>query len=189
VSNRPDESNKFASDGGDDRRSRFPTRVRSRTAKGWLTAFDATTGKELWKYASPTPLVAALTATSGGVLFTGELNDDFLVLNAKTGDVFYWFNTGGSIGAGTVTYERNKKQYVAIASACRRSSVALDCRLSPFSPCPEGASGDRAIRLSIFSVQTTCSLLPWSVSWACRMHQAQCLGSRRRNIDCQVSAT
>jgi alcohol dehydrogenase (cytochrome c) len=85
-------------------------------AKGWLTAFDATTGKELWKYASPTPLVAAVTATSGGVIFTGDLNNDFLVLNAKTGDVLYRFNTGGSIGAGTVTYERNGKQYVAIAS-------------------------------------------------------------------------
>jgi alcohol dehydrogenase (cytochrome c) len=85
-------------------------------AKGWLTAFDAATGKELWKYASPTPLVAAVTATSGGVLFTGDLNNDFLALNAKTGDVLYRFNTGGSIGAGTVTYERNGKQYVAVAS-------------------------------------------------------------------------
>jgi alcohol dehydrogenase (cytochrome c) len=81
-----------------------------------LTAFEATTGKELWKYASTTPLVAAVTATSGGVLFTGDLNNDFLVLSAKTGDVLYRFNTGGSIGAGTVTYERNGKQYVAIAS-------------------------------------------------------------------------
>src|ERR1700730_10268185 len=36
VSNRPDESNKFASDGGDDRRSLFATRVRSRTAKGCI---------------------------------------------------------------------------------------------------------------------------------------------------------
>jgi alcohol dehydrogenase (cytochrome c) len=85
-------------------------------AKGWLTAFDAATGKEVWKYSSPTPLVAAVTATSGGVLFTGDLNNDFLVLNAKTGDVLYRFNTGGSIGAGTVTYERNGKQYVAVAS-------------------------------------------------------------------------
>jgi hypothetical protein len=47
----------------------------------------------------------------------------------------------------------------------RRSSVALGCRLSPFLPCPEGASGDRAIRLSIIFIQTTCSLLPWSASW------------------------
>ena len=85
-------------------------------AKGWLTALEAGTGKEVWKYASPTPLIAGVTATSGGVLFTGDLNNDFLVLNAKTGDVLYRFNTGGTIGAGTVTYERNGKQYVAIAS-------------------------------------------------------------------------
>jgi len=68
------------------------------------------------EYASPTPLVAAVTATSGGVLFTGDLNNDFLVLNARTGEVLYRFNTGGSIGGGTVSYERNGKQYVAIAS-------------------------------------------------------------------------
>ena len=105
-------------------------------ARGWLTAFDAATGKERWKYASPTPLVAAVTATSGGVLFTGDLNNDFLVLNAHTGDVLYRFNTGGTIGAGTVTYERDGKQYVAIAPApCRRSSAAPAFRSSRFSPC------------------------------------------------------
>jgi hypothetical protein len=36
-------------------------------ANGWLTAFDASSGKERWKYASTTPLVAGVTATSGGV--------------------------------------------------------------------------------------------------------------------------
>ncbi|HEV3242582.1 MAG TPA: PQQ-binding-like beta-propeller repeat protein, partial [Methyloceanibacter sp.] len=66
-------------------------------AKDWLTAFDASTGKERWKYASPTPLVAGVTATSGGALFTGGLDNDFLALDAKTGDVLYRFNTGGSI--------------------------------------------------------------------------------------------
>jgi alcohol dehydrogenase (cytochrome c) len=85
-------------------------------SKGWLTAFDAATGKEIWKYASPTPLVAGVTATAGGVLFTGDLNNDFLALDAKTGKVLYRFNTGGSIGGGTVTYEHNGKQLVAIAS-------------------------------------------------------------------------
>jgi alcohol dehydrogenase (cytochrome c) len=85
-------------------------------SRGWLTAFDAATGKEVWKYASPTPLVAGVTATSGGVLFTGDLDDNFLVLDATNGQVLYRFNTGGSLGGGTVTYERNGKQFVAIAS-------------------------------------------------------------------------
>jgi alcohol dehydrogenase (cytochrome c) len=85
-------------------------------SRGWLTAFDAATGKEVWKYASPTPLVAGVTATSGGVLFTGDLDNNFLALDAKSGKVLYRFNTGGTLGAGTVTYERNGKQYVAIPS-------------------------------------------------------------------------
>jgi alcohol dehydrogenase (cytochrome c) len=85
-------------------------------SKGWLTAVDASTGKERWKYASPTPLVAGVTATSGGVLFTGDLNNDFLALDAKTGEVLYRFNTGGSIGGGVITYALDGKQYVAATS-------------------------------------------------------------------------
>jgi hypothetical protein len=85
-------------------------------AKGWLTAFDAATGKERWKYASPTPLVAGVTATSGGVLFTGDLNNNFLALDAETGAVLYRFNTGGSIGGGVISYAIAGKQYVAATS-------------------------------------------------------------------------
>ena len=85
-------------------------------AKGWLIAFDSATGQERWKYASSTPLVAGVTATSGDVLFTGDLNNDFLALDARNGDVLYRFNTGGSIGGGVVTYAHNSKQYVATTS-------------------------------------------------------------------------
>jgi PQQ-dependent dehydrogenase (methanol/ethanol family) len=85
-------------------------------SKGRLTALDASTGKERWKYASPTPLVAGVTATSGGVLFTGDLNNDFLALDAKTGDVLYRFNTGGSIGGGVISYALDGTQYVATTS-------------------------------------------------------------------------
>ena len=83
---------------------------------GWLTASDASSGKERCKYASPTPLVAGVTATSGGVLFTDDLNNNFLALDALTGDVLYRFNTGGSIGGGVITYALDGKQYVAATS-------------------------------------------------------------------------
>lgn len=62
------------------------------------------------------PSLAGLTATSGGVLFTGDLDNDFLVLDAAKGEVLYRFNTGGSIGGGGVTYERDGKQYAATVS-------------------------------------------------------------------------
>ena len=85
-------------------------------ARGWLTAIDSTTGKVRWKKQWPTPLVAAVTATSGGVLFTGDLDNNFLVLDASNGNTLYKFNTGGSVGGGVVTYEIGGKQYVATTS-------------------------------------------------------------------------
>ena len=85
-------------------------------ARGWLTAVDSTTGKVRWKKQWPTPLVAAVTATSGGVLFTGDLDNNFVVLDASNGNTLYRFNTGGTIGGGVLTYELGGKQYVATTS-------------------------------------------------------------------------
>lgn len=85
-------------------------------AKGWLTAFDAATGKEIWKYRSETPMVAGVVATKGGVIFTGDMDNNFLALNSKNGEVLYKFNTGGSIGGGVISYRQNNKQYVATTS-------------------------------------------------------------------------
>jgi alcohol dehydrogenase (cytochrome c) len=85
-------------------------------SRGWLRAVDAATGKERWVRQWPTPLVAAVTVTAGGVLFTGDLNDNFVALDANTGRTLYTFNTGGSVGGGVISYELNGKQYVAATS-------------------------------------------------------------------------
>ena len=85
-------------------------------ARGWLTAVDASTGKVAWKYESGKPMLAAVTTTSGDVVFTGELSGDFLTLDAKTGKVLYRFNTGGAMNGGVISYAINGKQYVAAAS-------------------------------------------------------------------------
>ena len=50
------------------------------------------------------------------MLFHGDLDNNFLVMNSTTGNVLYRFNTGGSVGGGAVSYEQNGKQYVAITS-------------------------------------------------------------------------
>src|SRR5262245_14991887 len=85
-------------------------------AKGWLQAIDAPTGKMRWRQQWPTPLVAGVTVTSGGGLFTGDLNNEFLAIDASNGKTLYRFNTGGSIGGGVITYEIDGKQYVATTS-------------------------------------------------------------------------
>jgi len=86
------------------------------SAKGWVRSFDAATGKQNWVHEAATPMLAGLTPTSGGVLLTGNLNGDFIVMNARTGKDLYHFNTGGAIAGGVSTYLVDGKQYVAVAS-------------------------------------------------------------------------
>jgi len=85
-------------------------------AQGWLTAVDASTGAVKWKYRSPRPMVAAVTTTAGNLVLTGELTGDFVVFDAKSGDVAYRFNTGGPMGGGVITYAAGGRQYIAVAS-------------------------------------------------------------------------
>jgi alcohol dehydrogenase (cytochrome c) len=95
------------------------------TSQGWITAVDAAGGQVRWKYRSAMPIVAAVTTTAGNLVMSGELNGDFLLLDASSGAVLYRFNTGGPIGAGVVTYQQSGKQYIAVASG-RLSSNWID---------------------------------------------------------------
>jgi alcohol dehydrogenase (cytochrome c) len=92
---------------------------------GWINAIDPKTGQFVWRVHWPTPMYAGITATAGNVLFTGDLNGDFLVFNAENGQELYRFNTGGPISGGVITYERDGKQYVAVAAGNSGGSIQL----------------------------------------------------------------
>jgi alcohol dehydrogenase (cytochrome c) len=83
---------------------------------GWLTAIDADTGKVRWKYKSPTPMVAAVTPTAGGLVFTGDLNGDVVALDASMGSVLWKNATGAPLGGGVISYETNGHQRIAVAA-------------------------------------------------------------------------
>ena len=85
-------------------------------ARGRLTAFDASTGHEKWRYDAAKPMVAGVTATAGDVVFAGELTGDLLALDAKTGKVLLRSALGGPAGGGVVTYTARGVQSVAIVS-------------------------------------------------------------------------
>jgi alcohol dehydrogenase (cytochrome c) len=85
-------------------------------ARGRLTAFDASTGKERWRYDASKPMLAGVTVTSGGLLFTGEPTGDFVAFDSDSGKVLYRFNVGGPVAGGVITYEIHGKQYVAAVS-------------------------------------------------------------------------
>jgi len=85
-------------------------------ARGRLTAFDAVTGKEKWRYDAAKPMIAGVTATDGNLIFTGELSGDLLALDARTGKVLLRSPLGGPAAGGTVTYSVHGEQNVAIVS-------------------------------------------------------------------------
>jgi alcohol dehydrogenase (cytochrome c) len=85
-------------------------------ARGRLTAFDASTGHERWRYDAAKPMIAGVTATEGGLIFTGELTGDLLVLDASSGKVLLRRDLGGPTGGGVVTYTARGRQNVAVVS-------------------------------------------------------------------------
>jgi alcohol dehydrogenase (cytochrome c) len=87
-----------------------------REQSGRVTAVDVTDGSVRWTYTSERPVLGAVTATAGGVVFVGELTGDLTALDAASGRVLWRFHTGGPIGGGVVSYEVAGRQYVAVAS-------------------------------------------------------------------------
>src|SRR6266404_3808643 len=85
-------------------------------ARGRLTAFDASTGQEKWRYEAAKPLIAGVTATAGDLIFTGELSGDLLALDARSGKVLLRRDLGGPAGGGVVTYRARGVQDVAVIS-------------------------------------------------------------------------
>ncbi len=81
---------------------------------GEVKAFDPATGRQVWAWRSPHPVVASLLSTAGDVVFVGEANGFFNALDARTGAVLWRFNTGNGIHSNPVTYSVRGKQYVAV---------------------------------------------------------------------------
>lgn len=85
-------------------------------AMGWVSSLDADNGRIRWQYKAEAPIVAGVTPTAGGVVFTGDMAGNFLALDADSGKLLYKFNTGGAIAGGVITYALEGRQYVASTS-------------------------------------------------------------------------
>ena len=85
-------------------------------ARGRLTAFDASTGQEKWRYDAAKPMIAGVTTTEGDLVFTGDLAGNLLALDARSGKVLLRSELGGPAGGGVVTYSAGGRQNVAVVS-------------------------------------------------------------------------
>jgi len=84
--------------------------------RGWVYAIDGDSGQTLWNYHADAPVVAGVTPTAGGVVFTGDLNGNLLGFDMQSGQLLFRYNTGGAIAGGVITYESGGRQYLATTS-------------------------------------------------------------------------
>ena len=87
------------------------------SATGHLTSVDAATGRVRWTYHAPTPLVAGVTATAGGLVFAADLRGTFYAFNDTTGALLKTVPLGLPVAGGIATYGATTgKQFVAVAA-------------------------------------------------------------------------
>ena len=68
-------------------------------------------------------MVAGITATAAGLVFTGTPAGDLLAFEGRTGRQLYGFYTGGAVAGGVATYMVAGKQYVVAISGNSSKSV------------------------------------------------------------------
>ena len=94
---------------------REPFGANDSTRRGWLTAIDADRGSIRWRYASPTPIIAAVTSTAGDVVFAGDLAGNVLAFDARDGRRLWSYAAGAPIGGGIITYQVGGTEYLGVA--------------------------------------------------------------------------
>lgn len=87
--------------------------------KGWITAADADTGKQAWQVKMPTPVLAAVTPTAGGVTFAADLNGTVYALNSRSGKKLWTGKAGQPVGGGIVAYEAGGHERIAVAAGMK----------------------------------------------------------------------
>ncbi|HJW05226.1 MAG TPA: PQQ-binding-like beta-propeller repeat protein [Rhodanobacter sp.] len=85
-------------------------------AKGVLAAVDVASGKLRWKVEGAGPMLANVTATSGDVVFAGDLKGTLYAVDADNGNVLLRRPLPASAGGGIFTYALDNKQYLTVMS-------------------------------------------------------------------------
>lgn len=85
-------------------------------ATGWVHAINGDDGSVRWKFKAPNPVIAGVTPTAGGVLFTGDIGGTLYAFDMATGEVLHTAAFDGSLAGGIVTYSVGGTQYVAVTS-------------------------------------------------------------------------
>ena len=83
---------------------------------GEIQAIDPHTGDKKWVFKMDDVSDSGILTTASDLLFTGNREGYFQVLDARTGKLLWRATTGGQMAAAPITYEVDGKQYVAMCA-------------------------------------------------------------------------
>ena len=83
---------------------------------GAVIAIDPRTGEQQWRVAMTDVTSSGILTSASNLLFTGNREGDFHILDAETGDVLWRKPLGGMIANGPMSYMVDGRQYVALAA-------------------------------------------------------------------------
>jgi alcohol dehydrogenase (cytochrome c) len=84
--------------------------------RGYLQAVDPLTGAAKWRVPYPSPNWGATMVTASGLVFTGTATGEFHAYDAETGQLLWKFQTPSGVSGQPITWEKDGKQYVTVAS-------------------------------------------------------------------------
>jgi len=97
----------------------------SEVGSGATVALDPRTGKRVWTFSHYDVTDAGMLTTSTDLLFTGGREGYFYAFDARSGQLLWRTNLGGSIVNAPITYEIDGKQYVSVIAGNILSTFAL----------------------------------------------------------------
>jgi alcohol dehydrogenase (cytochrome c) len=83
---------------------------------GAILALEAVTGEKKWQVDFVDVTNGGILTTASDLLFTGNREENFLALDARTGAILWKSNLGGNFDNGPITYAINGRQFVAVAA-------------------------------------------------------------------------
>jgi quinohemoprotein ethanol dehydrogenase len=89
----------------------------------WLVAWDPVKQKEVWRAKDSTAGSGTMT-TAGNLVFQGAPPRNFVAYRADTGEKLWSADAGASIAPGSVTYEIDGVQYVAVVAGGAGTATA-----------------------------------------------------------------
>jgi quinohemoprotein ethanol dehydrogenase len=82
--------------------------------KGFLTAYDMSTGKIAWQNEFPESCYSGAVSTAGGLVFVGQNNGELQAFDVETGKKLWSFQSGAGANTTVTPFENEGEEKIAI---------------------------------------------------------------------------